>query len=83
MTLRLALALVAFVWLTGAKAAEPTYTLWAYFYDPDRWAMHEEGLTLEECNREREHFHFRGEAMWRQAEDKDIEKHRPYCVREK
>jgi hypothetical protein len=57
-----------------------TYTLWAWFYDPDGWAIYEDGLTLEQCNEDREHFHFRGGAMWRQAEDKDIEKHRPYCA---
>ena len=56
------------------------WILWAWFYDPDGWAVYEDGLTLEQCNEDREHFHFRGEAMWRQAEDKDIEKHRFYCA---
>jgi hypothetical protein len=44
MTLRIVLALVAFVWLTDARAgfedpvtADSTkqWTLWGYFYDPD------------------------------------------------
>jgi hypothetical protein len=54
MTLTIVLALVAFVWLTDARAgfedpvtADSTkqWTLWGYFYDPDGWAVYEDGLT--------------------------------------
>ena len=89
MTLRIVLALVAFVWLTDARAGfeDPVtanstkqWTLWGYFYDPDGWAVYEDGLTLEQCNEDREHFHFRGDAMWKQAADPNLEAHRPVCL---
>jgi hypothetical protein len=56
------------------------YTLWYWSYDPDEWTVGTPNLTFAECNEAREHFHLRGEAMDRQAADKNFEKHRPYCA---
>jgi hypothetical protein len=91
MTLRIILVLTAFCWLflvvgtawAGCDEAiyphDAKFNLMGYFYDPDGYQVATSNMTPEECEEARKRFHLRGYSLQRQAEDKDLDKHQPYC----
>jgi hypothetical protein len=58
-----------------------SYTLWSWVYvaSPPGW-WGQVGLTKEQCEEARDHYHLRGEGLQAEEADPDMEAHSPVCL---